>query len=147
ASWTRSSPDSPTDGQSTRSPTRTHQPLAQHSSKRQCGRVTGSPPRVELRNVTKTYGPVRALVNVSAAFEGGKVTAVTGPNGSGKSTLLSLVGTLARPTSGKVLHGALGHSRKDVRAALGWVGHASLCYGDLTGRENIELAARLHGID
>jgi heme exporter protein A len=34
-----------------------------------------------------------------------------------------------------------------VRASLGWVGHESLCYGDLTGRENIELAARLYGCD
>lgn len=103
--------------------------------------------RVELRSVTKTYGPVRALVGVSARFEAGRVSMVVGPNGSGKSTLLAVVGTLARPSSGVVSHGALGRTRSAVRAVLGWVGHDSLCYGDLTGRENIELAARLHGID
>lgn len=102
---------------------------------------------VELRNVTKTYGPVRALVGVSATFVAGRVSMVLGPNGSGKSTLLSIVGTLARPTSGKVSHGALGKGREAVRAVLGWVGHESLCYAELTGRENIELAARLHGLD
>lgn len=102
--------------------------------------------RVELRAVTKTFGAVRALVGVSATFEAGRVSMVLGPNGSGKSTLLSIVGTLARPTSGKVSHGSLGKSRDEVRTALGWVGHDSLCYGDLSGRENIELAARLHGI-
>jgi heme ABC exporter ATP-binding subunit CcmA len=102
---------------------------------------------VELKSVTKTYGPVRALVGVSATFESGRVSMVLGPNGSGKSTLLAIVGTLARPTSGKVSHGSLGKSREAVRAVLGWVGHESLCYTELTGRENIELAARLHGLD
>jgi heme exporter protein A len=102
---------------------------------------------VELRAVTKAYGPVRALVGVSCRFEPGRVTVVRGPNGSGKSTLLGLVGTLARPSSGVVDHGTLGRRRSEVRRVLGWVGHDSLCYPDLSGRQNIELAARLHGCD
>lgn len=102
---------------------------------------------VELDGVTKTYGPVRALVGVSAKFESGRVSMVLGPNGSGKSTLLAIVGTLTRQTQGKVSHGSLGKSREAVRSVLGWVGHESLCYAELSGRENIELAARLHGLD
>jgi heme exporter protein A len=102
---------------------------------------------VQLRSVTKTYGPVRALVGVSAQFDPGKVAVVTGPNGSGKSTLLSIVGTLARVSAGQVDHGELGRTRAAIRATLGWVGHDSLCYPELTGRENVELAARLHGCD
>ncbi len=103
--------------------------------------------RVDLAGVTKTYPPaVRALRGVSARFSAGKVSVVTGANGSGKSTLLAIVGTLAAATSGKVSHGSLGKTREAVRRALGWVGHDALCYADLTGRENIELAARLHGI-
>jgi ABC-type multidrug transport system ATPase subunit len=102
---------------------------------------------VELRGVTKAYGPVRALAGVSCRFAGGRATVVRGPNGSGKSTLLSIVGTLARPSTGTVDHGELGRRRQDVRRSLGWLGHDSLCYPDLTGRENIELAARLFGRD
>ena len=102
---------------------------------------------VELRNVTKRYGAVRALMGVSARFESGRITVVRGPNGSGKSTLLGIVGTLVRPTSGEVDHGPLGGTRGEVRRTLGWVGHESLCYPDLSGRRNIELAARLHGLD
>jgi ABC-type multidrug transport system ATPase subunit len=102
---------------------------------------------VELTEVTKTFGPVRALVQVSAKLAGGQVSAILGPNGSGKSTLLAILGTLMRPTSGKVDHGELGPGRDAVRGALGWVGHESLCYPELTGRENVELAARLHGRD
>jgi heme exporter protein A len=74
------------------------------------------------------------------------VSVVLGANGSGKSTLLAIIGTLARATSGKVSHGALGKTREAVRRSVGWVGHDALCYADLTGRENIELAARLHGM-
>jgi heme exporter protein A len=102
---------------------------------------------LRLENVTKTYGPVRALVGVSCSFGDGAVSVVRGPNGSGKSTLLSLLGTLARPTSGRVSHGHLGATRGEVRTTLGWVGHESLCYPDLTGRQNIELAARLQERD
>jgi len=102
---------------------------------------------VELKDVTKTYGPVRALVGVSCRFLEGRAAVVRGPNGSGKSTLLALLGALARPTSGRVDYGELGPRRMDVRRTLGWLGHDSLCYPDLTGRENIELAARLHGRD
>jgi ABC-type multidrug transport system ATPase subunit len=106
-----------------------------------------TPVRVELRGVSKTYGPVRALVGVSASFEAGRVTVVGGANGSGKSTLLSIAADLARPTSGTVDYGGLGSDRHAIRSAIGWLGHDSLCYGDLTGRENVELAARLRGID
>src|SRR5262249_18884991 len=103
--------------------------------------------QVELEGVTKIYPPaVRALRGVGGRFEGGKVSVVLGANGSGKSTLLASVGTLARATSGKVSHGSLGKSREAVRRRLGWVGHDALCYADLTGRENIELAARLHNL-
>jgi heme exporter protein A len=103
--------------------------------------------RVELRSVTKTYGPVRALVGVSVRFESGRPSLIVGPNGSGKSTLLALVGALAKPTAGEVDFGVLGRTRSEVRSTLGWVGHESLCYGELSGRENVELAARLHGLD
>jgi ABC-type multidrug transport system ATPase subunit len=100
-----------------------------------------------LENVTKTYGPVRALVGVSCSFGPGSITTLRGPNGSGKSTLLTILGTMTRPTSGRIDHGALGRDTQEVRGSLGWVGHESLCYPDLTGRENIELAASLHGCD
>lgn len=102
---------------------------------------------VSLENVGKTFGGVRALVNVSASFSAGDVSIVEGPNGSGKSTLLAVVGTLVRPTVGRVSHGGLGSSPAEVRRTLGWAGHDSLCYPDLTGRENVALAAELHGVD
>jgi len=54
---------------------------------------------------------------------------------------------MTKVTSGRVDHGDLGQTRQEVRATLGWLGHDSLCYPDLSGRQNIELAAELHGHD
>lgn len=102
---------------------------------------------ITLRGVSKTYGPVRALVGVTCTFAAGAITVLRGPNGSGKSTLLAIVGLMTKPTSGYIDHGELGSQRHEIRGALGWVGHESLCYPDLTGRQNVELAASLHDCD
>ena len=102
---------------------------------------------ITLHGVSKTYGPVRALVGVTCTFAAGAITVLRGPNGSGKSTLLAIVGLMTKPTSGYIDHGDLGSRRDEIRGALGWVGHESLCYPDLTGRQNVELAASLHDCD
>lgn len=102
---------------------------------------------IELQRVSKAFGSVRALVGVSVQFEGGRVAVIEGPNGAGKSTLLAVAGTLVRPSSGSVHYGPLGDDRTAVRRVLGWLGSESLCYPDLTGRQNIELCARLYGLE
>jgi len=67
--------------------------------------VTGRRPVVELHSVTKVYpsGPVTALQDVTFSVAEGELVGIVGPSGSGKSTLLHLMGTLDRPTSGRVL--------------------------------------------
>ena len=67
--------------------------------------MTGRRPVVELHSVTKVYpsGPVTALQDVTFSVAEGELVGIVGPSGSGKSTLLHLMGTLDRPTSGRVL--------------------------------------------
>jgi len=103
--------------------------------------------RVVARGIVKTYGSTVALRGASATIEAAQLTLIEGANGSGKSTLLGVLGTVVRPTAGKVTYEPLGDDRAEVRAAIGWLSHESLSYPDLTGRQNIELAAQLHGLD
>jgi ABC-type multidrug transport system ATPase subunit len=114
-----------------------------------CVSDTKTPPSegIRLLHVGKSFGAVRAVVDVSLDLAPGTVVVIEGPNGSGKSTLLGMLGTLIRPTAGRIDYGRLGSSFERVRARIGWLGHDTLCYPDLTGRENIELAARLAGVD
>jgi heme exporter protein A len=103
--------------------------------------------RVAVRGVVKSYGATVALRGVDADLEAAKVTLIEGSNGSGKSTLLGIVGTVIRATSGTVDYEPLGDDRTQVRAEIGWLSHETLAYPDLTGRQNVELVARLHGLD
>ncbi len=100
---------------------------------------------VTVRGVTRTYGRTVALRGVDASFSGGEITSLEGPNGSGKSTLLGILGTLIRPTSGKVLYGRAEGNELEVRRQIGWVSHESHCYPDLSARQNVQLAAAIYG--
>lgn len=103
--------------------------------------------RIELRGVTRLFGANVALRSVDVSFEPGTISLVRGPNGAGKSTLMSIVGTILTPTVGKVIYAPLGASRRRVRQHIGRVAHDCHCYNELSGRENVELTARLYGVD
>jgi heme exporter protein A len=103
--------------------------------------------RIQVQSVTRLFGASVALRSVSVDFAPGPITFVQGPNGAGKSTLMSIVGTVLKPTKGQVEYAPYGSSRRMARRHIGWVAHDSHCYTDLTGRENVELAARVYGLD
>jgi heme exporter protein A len=105
--------------------------------------------RVQACDLTKVFGATPALRGANLTLNPGEITILSGPNGAGKSTLLNILGTQLRPTRGTVQY--LDEqdrtlSRQQVRACLGWVSHASHCYAELSGRQNIELAAELQGV-
>jgi heme exporter protein A len=57
---------------------------------------------------------------------------------------MAILGTVLLPTSGQVRYEPFGTSRAKVRPHIGWVAHDSHCYRDLSGKENVELAAKLY---
>jgi ABC-type multidrug transport system ATPase subunit len=101
------------------------------------------------RALGKRYGATSALRAVDVDLEPGHLTRIEGANGSGKSTLLGTLGWSVAPTSGTVEYIASGRTLEpsEARCTLGWVSHETLAYGDLSGRANVELAARLHGLE
>jgi heme exporter protein A len=98
------------------------------------------------RRLTKRFGLRTALEPLDLSLDAGEALAVLGPNGAGKSTLLRLLAGLARPTAGSLEIADAAGSRTAQRRVVGLVGHASFLYPMLTARENLLLAARLHGV-
>jgi putative ABC transport system ATP-binding protein len=107
---------------------------------------------VRLRSVSKTYGRVTALADVSLAFPAGTFTAVMGPSGSGKSTLLQCAAGLERPDSGEVRVSGIELTRlSETRLArlrrdrIGFVFQAFNLLPTLTAAQNVALPLLLAG--
>lgn len=103
---------------------------------------------VELRDVGKDYGPVRALDAVSLSLGRGALVWLSGANGAGKSTLLRTLGSLTRPTRGSLkLFGVdpFAASGAAVRGRIGFLGQDAALYGELSVEENLRFCARLRG--
>ncbi|MGW5458061.1 ATP-binding cassette domain-containing protein [Streptomyces sp. NPDC003996] len=106
-------------------------------------------PAVEARRLVKTYpGDVTALNGMDITVAPGTVFGLLGPNGAGKSTTVKILTTLARPDSGTATvagHDVLRHPDR-VRRAIGVVAQQSGADPVATGRENLQLQGRLHGL-
>jgi ABC-2 type transport system ATP-binding protein len=102
---------------------------------------------IEIRGLTKRYGPVLALDHLDLDIEAGEVFGLLGPNGAGKSTTLRLLLGFARASAGSARVGGF-----DVRTELA-AAHREIAFvsGDLalwpqlTGRETIDFLGALHG--
>ena len=104
-----------------------------------------SPPALVLEDVSKRFGRVQAVDRLSLQVEPGHLAGFLGPNGAGKSTTLYMVPRLVRPTHGRIrLFGV--DIWKDYKKAIRSVGvtvEIPAFYEYLSGRKNLELAARL----
>src|SRR5260370_34180057 len=65
-----------------------------------CSSVT---PVIELRGITKRFGPVEVLIDVDLSLRAGRVHSLAGENGAGKSTLVKILGGIHQPDSGRIL--------------------------------------------
>ena len=103
---------------------------------------------IELRGLRREFGERAALSGIDVELAAGQTLAVLGPNGSGKTTLLRILAGLLRPSGGEaaVLGCPLPAETWRLRGRVGYLGHSPSLYRDLTPRENLRLAARLHAL-
>jgi heme exporter protein A len=106
-------------------------------------------PALVFRGLGKEFGERVVLREVTLSVPAGGTLAVLGPNGAGKTTLLRIVATLLRPSTGEasVLGCALPGEAWRARGRIGYLGHESLLYRDLTCAENLRFQARLYGLE
>jgi ABC-type multidrug transport system ATPase subunit len=112
-------------------------------------RVRADTAAIELRNVTRLFGTVPAIVRTDLRVERGGSVVLRGPNGAGKSTLLRIVATSLSPTygTGSVLGFDLGRERQEIRRRCDLLTHRTRLYEDLTAAENLGVWCRLLGVD
>ena len=105
--------------------------------------------QIRIHKVAKRYGSERALAGVTLDLAARSMCALLGHNGAGKTTLLGIVSTLVQPSGGTVTYRSRGAAvvGAEVRRQIGMLAHASLCYGELTARENLALIAGLYEVD
>src|SRR3954447_17509046 len=106
-------------------------------------------PAIELDGLERRYGERVALAGVNVRVEEGQTLAVLGANGAGKTTLLRVLAGLPRPHAGvaRVLGAELPKETWKVHGKVGYLGHEPLLYRELSGRENLDYHARLHGVN
>src|SRR5947199_9933036 len=107
-------------------------------------------PEIEVHDLRKTYpGDVEALKGVDFEVEPGEVFGLLGPNGAGKSTTIGILTTTVTPTGGTALLGGYDVVKQPLQArrVSSVVFQEAVVDGSLTGRQNLELHARLWGVD
>jgi ABC-2 type transport system ATP-binding protein len=102
---------------------------------------------IEARGLKKRYGKTTALDGLDLVAEPGQVVAVLGPNGAGKTTFVRAVATLLRLDEGslRVAGHDVGKDPAAVRRVIGLAGQFAAIEPAMTGRENLEMVARLFG--
>jgi ABC-2 type transport system ATP-binding protein len=103
---------------------------------------------IEVRNLVRTFGEVRAVDDISFDVAEGEVFAFLGPNGAGKSTTIKMLTTLLRPSAGTIQ--VAGHDPvaepNEVRRAFGIVFQDPAVDEELTAWENMEFHGALYGV-
>lgn len=103
---------------------------------------------IEIKSLTKSFGDVTAVNNISLSVKNGEIFGFLGPNGAGKSTTIMILTTLLKPTSGQALISGfdVATNAKQVRQNIGYVQQETTVDEYLTGRENLLLQAKLNHI-
>ncbi len=103
---------------------------------------------IEARELTRTFGTLKAVDRVSFSVAKGEIFGLVGPDGAGKTTTLRILCTLMLPTSGEARVAGLDVTRHvdEVKDRIGYMAQRFGLYGDLTVEENMRFYADLFGV-
>ena len=101
-----------------------------------------------IKNLSKSFGPIRAVNNVNCCLNKGNITALLGPNGAGKTTLMRLIAGFLEPDCGSVEIGGidLRQNRRSALAKIAYVPENGALYPEMTVYEYLKFIACLHGL-
>jgi sodium transport system ATP-binding protein len=104
---------------------------------------------IQVQGLSKSFGKVQAVQNVSFSAPDGQITGLLGPNGAGKSTTLRMLYTLLKPQSGSAQVDGFDVKQQplEVQKRIGVLADARGLYPRLTTRENIRYYGQLHGLE
>jgi sodium transport system ATP-binding protein len=104
---------------------------------------------IEVQNLSKSFGEVKAVRNISFRMNDGEITGLLGPNGAGKTTTLRMLYSLLPPDEGSIRIDGLDpvENAMDIKRTLGVVPDGRGLYKRLTARENIAYYGAMHGMD
>src|SRR5829696_5386515 len=101
---------------------------------------------IEVRELTKSFGEVRALCGIDLSAPPGTILGLLGPNGAGKTTAVRILATLLEPDAGSARVAGLDVVRDAaaLRARIGLAGQYAAVDENLTGSQNLEMVGRLY---
>ena len=104
---------------------------------------------IDISGVSKRYGDLKALDDISFKVAEGELFGLIGPDGAGKSTLYKILATLLLPDSGKVMVCGLDAVKdyRRLRTEIGYMPERFSLYQDMTVQENLEFYASLFGVN
>jgi ABC-2 type transport system ATP-binding protein len=102
---------------------------------------------VDVENVVKSFGTLRALDGVTLRVKTGEVYGLLGPNGAGKTTLIRAIVGLVAPESGTVTVLGTRMPNLDILGSVGYMTQAAALYPDITVEENLRFFAAISGAD
>ena len=110
--------------------------------------MTGTRARLRVEGLTRTYGPLVALEDVTFSLEAGEYLVVLGPNGAGKTTLLRTLARLIRPSAGRMWLDEEDWltAPAERQREIGVLSHATYLYDGLTALENLRFFGTLYGL-